>query len=54
MPTCEAEDCTRPAAVELYIPWKDNMTVCPGHARTLSRQDGVVADPLEGHDDEWP
>jgi len=54
MPECEAEDCLEPAAVELYIPWRENMLVCPGHARTLGRQDGVVPNPMEGHEEEWP
>lgn len=42
---CSADDCTRPACVELHIPWADNRLVCAAHARVLGRQDGVVADP---------
>ncbi|MFP9192522.1 hypothetical protein [Natronosalvus vescus] len=42
---CAEDDCDRPAAVELHIPWADNRLVCAAHARVLGRQDGVVADP---------
>jgi hypothetical protein len=54
MPVCEAEGCEREAAVELYIPWRENQLVCPAHARTLSRKDGIVPNPMDGHEDEWP
>lgn len=54
MPTCDEEDCDAEAAVELHIPWAENRLVCPGHARMLAGQDGVVADPLEGHEEAWP
>lgn len=50
MPECSETGCTEPAAVELHIPWEENRLVCTGHARVISRQDGVVADPLEGED----
>lgn len=43
---CTEDDCDRPAAVELHIPWTDNRLVCAAHARVLGRQDGVVADPI--------
>ena len=43
---CTEDDCDRPAAVELHIPWADNRQVCAAHARVLGRQDGVVADPI--------
>ena len=46
MMECAEDDCDRPAAVELHIPWTDNRLVCAAHARVLGRQDGVVADPL--------
>lgn len=52
MRTCSEPDCDREAAVLLHIPWTDNRAVCTGHARVLSRQDGVVADPLTDAD-EW-
>ncbi|SIR86046.1 hypothetical protein [Natronorubrum daqingense] len=44
--TCAEDDCDRPVAVELHIPWRDNRLVCAPHARVLGRQDGVVADPI--------
>jgi hypothetical protein len=52
--TCTEEGCDRAAAVRLYIPWADDRDVCAAHARVLARQDGVVAMPLEGADDEFP
>jgi hypothetical protein len=52
METCSEPDCDREAAVRLHIPWADNRVVCAGHGRVLSRQDGVVADPLPGAE-EW-
>jgi hypothetical protein len=51
---CEVAGCEEPAAFELYIPWTDNTAVCAGHARVRSRQDGVVADPLETADETLP
>lgn len=48
MATCTEEGCEKPATVELHIPWADNRVVCAGHARVIARQDGVVADPLDG------
>lgn len=54
MPECHEEGCTSPAVVELHVPWAENRLVCAGHARVLARQDGVVADPLDGHEDDWP
>jgi len=54
MTTCEEADCDRTAAVALHIPWRDNMEVCPAHARTRAQKDGVVPEPLPGHDGEWP
>lgn len=52
MADCAEDGCQREAAVLLRIPWTENRAVCTGHARVLARQDGVVADPLEGAD--WP
>ncbi|MFC4549132.1 MULTISPECIES: hypothetical protein [Halorussus] len=51
---CAEEGCSAVAAVRLHVPWADNRDVCPAHARTLARRDGVVADPLEDADAEWP
>ena len=50
---CAEDDCSDPAAVRLHVPWAENREVCAAHARVLARQDGVVADPLAGRDDEW-
>ncbi len=47
---CAEDDCENEAAVRLHIPWDENRVVCTGHARVLARQDGVVAEPLEGVD----
>lgn len=47
MPACIEDGCRRTAAVEVHIPWDDNRLVCAAHARTIARQDGVVADPLD-------
>lgn len=54
MVTCSEDGCEEEAAVELHVPWAENRPVCAGHARVLSRQDGVVADPLDDADDELP
>lgn len=54
MARCSETGCESEATVELHIPWAENRLVCAGHARTLARQDGVVADPLAGHEDAWP
>lgn len=53
-PTCSEDDCEEAAVVELHVPWDENRLVCAGHARVIARQDGVVADPLDGADDAWP
>jgi hypothetical protein len=50
---CAEEGCTRPVAVRLHIPWEENHEVCTAHARTLGRQDGVVAEPLVDSEGEW-
>lgn len=52
MVECSEADCDRDAAVVLHVPWDENRPVCAAHARTLSRQDGVVADPITDAD-EW-
>ena len=51
---CEAEGCEERAAVRLHVPWDENREVCPAHARAFAQKDGVVAEPLEGADSEWP
>jgi hypothetical protein len=51
---CTQEGCDSEASFELHVPWTDNRVVCAAHARVESRQDGVVADPLEGADEELP
>lgn len=51
---CAEDGCSNPAAVRLHVPWAENREVCAAHARVLARRDGVVADPLEGREDEWP
>lgn len=53
MPVCAEDGCDDPAAVRLYVAWGTDREVCPAHARGLARQDGVVAEPLPGTDDEW-
>ncbi|WP_175424134.1 hypothetical protein [Haladaptatus sp. W1] len=47
---CAENDCENEGAVRLHIPWAENRVVCTSHARVLARQDGVVAEPLEGVD----
>ena len=54
MRRCDESDCDAEAAVELHIPWDDSRVVCPGHARVLAREAGVVAHPLDDADDAWP
>lgn len=54
MEECTESGCTDPATVRLHIPWAEDRAVCAGHARVLGRQDGVVADPLEDAEEEWP
>lgn len=54
MATCAEPGCHEPAAVEVFVPWDDDRAVCAGHARALAQQDGVVAEPLPGAEDEWP
>ena len=54
MATCSEDDCDREAAVRVHVPWAADRDVCPAHARAIVQQDGVVAEPLPGHDTEWP
>lgn len=51
---CEEAGCEERAAVRLHVPWDENRVVCPAHARPVARKDGVVAEPLEGTESEWP
>lgn len=53
MATCAEAGCDEPAAVQLYVPWADDRAVCTGHARALAQQNGVVAEPLPGTEDDW-
>jgi hypothetical protein len=45
---CIEDDCERPAAVRLHIPWASTREVCTAHARVLAQKEGIVAEPLEG------
>jgi hypothetical protein len=51
---CAEADCESEATFELHVPWAEDEYVCAGHARTRSRKDGVVADPLDAADEELP
>jgi hypothetical protein len=51
---CTQEGCDSEASFELHVPWTENRVVCAAHARVESRRDGIVADPLDGADDELP
>lgn len=53
MPECTESGCERAAAVMVYVPWAEDRPVCAAHGRALVQQDGVVADPLEGAEEEW-
>ncbi|MFC6989188.1 hypothetical protein ACFQJD_11585 [Haloplanus sp. GCM10025708] len=53
MEQCAEDDCDRPAAVRVYVPWEADRDVCPAHARAIARQEGVVAEPLDGAEDAW-
>ncbi|WP_185715645.1 hypothetical protein [Halocatena pleomorpha] len=52
--SCDVSECENSTAVRLYIPWADTRAVCPAHARALAQQDGVVAEPLDGTEEQWP
>lgn len=54
MDRCAEADCEAPATVRLHVPWADDRVVCAAHARALATMDGVVAEPLEGAEDELP
>ena len=50
---CEKPNCTRSAAVRVYSPWDEDCFLCLPHARAIAAQDGVVAEVIEGTEDEW-
>jgi hypothetical protein len=54
MGTCDSEGCERAAAVRLHVPWGPNREVCAAHARVLAQKEGVVAEPLDDPDAEFP
>ncbi|PSQ11603.1 hypothetical protein BRC93_04890 [Halobacteriales archaeon QS_5_70_15] len=54
MTECAEEDCDRPVAVRLHVPWAGQREVCAAHARVIAQQDGVVAEPLEDAEGEFP
>ncbi len=54
MAECAEGGCERTAAVRLRIPWGADRAVCVPHARVAARQDGVVAEPMDGREEEWP
>ncbi|WP_277553070.1 hypothetical protein [Halobaculum limi] len=54
MTECAEENCAERAAVRLHVPWDTDRDVCVAHARALVQRDGVVAEPLPGHEAEWP
>ncbi|WP_199174954.1 hypothetical protein [Halegenticoccus soli] len=53
MEQCAEEGCDNPAAVRLYVPWADDRDVCTAHARAQVQRDGVVAEPLDGAEENW-
>lgn len=54
MDRCAEADCDRPAAVRIHVPWAEDRDVCAAHARSLASSDGVVAEPLDDADEEFP
>ena len=51
---CAEADCESEATFKLHVPWAEDEYVCAGHARVRSREDGIVADPLEAADEKLP
>ncbi|WP_435318330.1 hypothetical protein [Haloarchaeobius sp. TZWSO28] len=51
---CAETGCDREAAVRLHIPWAADRDVCVAHARGFGQQEGVVTEPLDGKESEWP
>lgn len=54
MTRCAEDGCEARATVRLHVPWAEDRSVCAAHARGLATRDGVVAEPLEGADEELP
>lgn len=54
MPRCAEDECDRPAAVRVHVPWAADRDVCAAHARTIASKDGVVAEPLDDAGEEFP
>ena len=54
MGRCSESGCDREAAVRVHVPWGTDREVCAAHARTIAAEDGVVAEPLEGAETEFP
>jgi hypothetical protein len=53
METCSEDGCDAEAAVRVYVPWERDRNVCTAHARAIVQQDGVVAEPLDGAEENW-
>jgi hypothetical protein len=53
MARCSEERCENEAAVRVYVPWAADRDVCTAHARAIVQADGVVAEPLEGAEENW-
>lgn len=53
MEACSEDGCDREAAVRVYVPWAADRDVCTAHARAIVQSDGVVAEPLDGAEDNW-
>lgn len=52
--SCEEADCDNPAAVRLHVPWAENREVCASHARVLAQKDGIVPEPIDGAEGDFP
>ena len=50
---CSEDGCDREAAVRVHVPWAEDRDVCTAHGRVIAQKDGVVAEPLEGADENW-
>ena len=50
---CSEPGCSEQAAVGLYVPWDADRDVCTAHARALVKQEGIVAEPLDGAGEDW-
>lgn len=54
MARCAEDGCDRHAAVRVHVPWAADREVCAAHARSIASKDGVVAEPLDDADEEFP